>query len=185
MIRKVVSLKFSAATRLVLTEARRVKIAAQQIGDGKQIKVVGPQGLPTKIKKFTVLKSPFKYKKFQEAFEIRTHSTILRLEAEEKLLNNFVSWALQTMGAGVDVRQTTFTFDQLKNYYIDPYEEQVRFNIYGPNNGIANSASSQEINEVSTENHNNATEEKSNQEEKLNQEEIQPQSNVNKNTETE
>jgi len=40
-------------------------------------KVKGPIPLPTRIKKFTVNKSPFIDKKSREQFEIRTHNRLL------------------------------------------------------------------------------------------------------------
>jgi small subunit ribosomal protein S10 len=40
-------------------------------------KIVGPVPLPTKIRKYTVLRSSFVYKNSQEAFERRTHKRIL------------------------------------------------------------------------------------------------------------
>lgn len=39
--------------------------------------VVGPIPLPTKIKKFTVLRSPHVNKKSREQFEMRTHSRLI------------------------------------------------------------------------------------------------------------
>ena len=39
--------------------------------------VVGPVPLPTKIEKFTVLRSPFIDKDSREQFEIRTHKRVL------------------------------------------------------------------------------------------------------------
>ena len=40
-------------------------------------KVVGPIPLPTRINKFTVLRSPHVDKKSREQFEIRTHKRVL------------------------------------------------------------------------------------------------------------
>ena len=40
-------------------------------------KIVGPVPLPTKIRKYTVLRSSFVYKNSQEAFERRTHKRVL------------------------------------------------------------------------------------------------------------
>ena len=40
-------------------------------------KIVGPVPLPTKIRKYTVLRSSFVYKNSQEAFERRTHKRFL------------------------------------------------------------------------------------------------------------
>ena len=40
-------------------------------------KLSGPIPLPTKIKKFTVIKSPHIYKKSREQFEMRTHKRLI------------------------------------------------------------------------------------------------------------
>lgn len=40
-------------------------------------KIAGPIPLPTKIAKYTVLKSPFVDKKSREQFEIRTHKRLI------------------------------------------------------------------------------------------------------------
>ena len=40
-------------------------------------KVAGPIPLPTKISKYTVLKSPFVNKKSREQFEMRTHKRLI------------------------------------------------------------------------------------------------------------
>ncbi len=42
-------------------------------------KMVGPIPLPTKIEKYTVLRSPFIDKKSMETFEIRTHKRLLEI----------------------------------------------------------------------------------------------------------
>lgn len=39
--------------------------------------LAGPIPLPTKIKKFTVIKSPHVYKKSREQFEMRTHKRLI------------------------------------------------------------------------------------------------------------
>lgn len=40
-------------------------------------RVAGPVPLPTKVSRWTVLKSPFKDKKSREQFEMRTHKRLL------------------------------------------------------------------------------------------------------------
>jgi small subunit ribosomal protein S10 len=40
-------------------------------------KVAGPVPLPTRIQKFTVIRSPFVHKDSQEHFEIRTHKRLI------------------------------------------------------------------------------------------------------------
>jgi len=43
-------------------------------------KVVGPVPLPTKVSKYTVLRSPHVDKKSREQFEIRTHKRLIDIE---------------------------------------------------------------------------------------------------------
>ncbi len=52
-------------------------------------KIAGPIPLPTKINRYTVLRSPHVDKKSREQFEIRTHKRLIDLHAE-KLLNGFL-----------------------------------------------------------------------------------------------
>ena len=64
-------------------------------------KVVGPIPLPTRINKFTVLRSPHVDKKSREQFEIRTHKRLLDiLEPTQQTLYALMKLDLS---AGVDV----------------------------------------------------------------------------------
>ena len=64
-------------------------------------KVVGPIPLPTRINKFTVLRSPHGDKKSREQFEIRTHKRLLEiLEPTQQTLDALMKLDLS---AGVDV----------------------------------------------------------------------------------
>ena len=47
-------------------------------------KVSGPIPLPTRIRRFTVIRSPFIYKDSRESFEIRTHNRLVDIEAPTK-----------------------------------------------------------------------------------------------------
>ena len=63
--------------------------------------VVGPIPLPTRINKFTVLRSPHVDKKSREQFEIRTHKRLLDiLEPTQQTLDALMKLDLS---AGVDV----------------------------------------------------------------------------------
>ena len=63
-------------------------------------KVVGPIPLPTRINKFTVLRSPHVDKKSREQFEIRTHKRLLDiLEPTQQTLDALMKLDLS---AGVD-----------------------------------------------------------------------------------
>jgi small subunit ribosomal protein S10 len=63
--------------------------------------VAGPVTLPTKIEKFSVMRSPFIDKDSQEQFEIRTHKRLIDiLEPTQKTINALMRLNLP---AGVDV----------------------------------------------------------------------------------
>lgn len=67
--------------------------------------VAGPIPLPTKINKYTVLRSPFMDKKSREQFEIRTHKRLLDiLEPNKQTLDALMKLDLS---AGVDVEIKT------------------------------------------------------------------------------
>ena len=68
-------------------------------------KVVGPIPLPTRINKFTVLRSPHVDKKSREQFEIRTHKRLLDiLDPTQQTLDALMKLDLS---AGVDVEIKT------------------------------------------------------------------------------
>jgi len=63
--------------------------------------VVGPVPLPTKIEKFTVIRSPFIDKDSREQFEIRTHKRLIDVvDPSSKTIDALVRLNLP---AGVDV----------------------------------------------------------------------------------
>ncbi len=64
-------------------------------------RVAGPVPLPTKINKFTVLKSPHVNKKSREQFEMRTHKRLIDiLDPTSKVMDALMKLELP---AGVDV----------------------------------------------------------------------------------
>ena len=64
-------------------------------------RVRGPVPLPTRIERFTVLRSPHVDKKSQEAFEMRTHKRLLDImEPTEQTISALMKLDL---AAGVDV----------------------------------------------------------------------------------
>ena len=68
-------------------------------------KTAGPIPLPTKINRYTVLRSPHVDKKSREQFEIRTHKRLLDiLEPTQALLDALMKLDLS---AGVDVEIKT------------------------------------------------------------------------------
>jgi small subunit ribosomal protein S10 len=63
--------------------------------------VVGPVPLPTRIEKFTVIRSPFIDKDSREQFEIRTHKRLIDiLDPGAKTIDNLMRLNLP---AGVDI----------------------------------------------------------------------------------
>ena len=74
--------KADAKLRLIISafESKILDESVKKIIDVAEkynAKIVGPVPLPTKIRKYTVLRSSFVYKNSQEAFERRTHKRIL------------------------------------------------------------------------------------------------------------
>ncbi len=64
-------------------------------------KLSGPIPLPTKIKKFTVIKSPHIYKKSREQFEMRTHKRLIDVyEPTPRTIDSLMNLSLP---AGCDV----------------------------------------------------------------------------------
>ncbi len=65
-------------------------------------RVSGPVPLPTRIERFTVLRSPHVDKKSREQFEIRTHKRLIYItEASPKTMD---ALSKLNMPAGVDIR---------------------------------------------------------------------------------
>ena len=83
--------------KLVDQSAQYIVQAVQKAG----AKVCGPIPLPTRINKFTVLRSPFVNKKSREQFEMRTHKRLIDiLEPSGDVMNALMALELS---AGVDV----------------------------------------------------------------------------------
>ena len=65
-------------------------------------KVSGPVPLPTRIEKFTVIRSPFVHKDSQEHFEIRTHKRLIDIhQPTPKTVDSLQR--LDHLPAGVDI----------------------------------------------------------------------------------
>ncbi|MDD5559909.1 30S ribosomal protein S10 [Candidatus Methylomirabilis sp.] len=83
--------------RILDQSAREIVNTAQRTG----ARVSGPIPLPTKISRFTVLRSPHIDKKSREQFEIRTHIRLMDiLEAQPQTVDALMRLDLP---AGVDV----------------------------------------------------------------------------------
>lgn len=83
---------------LIDQSAKSIVDTVQQEG----ARVAGPVPLPTRISKFTVLKSPFVNKKSREQFEMRTHKRLIDiLEPSSAVMDALMKLELP---AGVDVQ---------------------------------------------------------------------------------
>ena len=83
--------------RVVDQSARQILEAVESTG----AVAVGPVPLPTRIQKFSVIRSPFIDKDSQEQFEIRTHKRLIDiLNASPKTVDALMKLELP---AGVDV----------------------------------------------------------------------------------
>ena len=83
--------------RLLDQSAAQIVETAQRTGAD----VVGPVPLPTRIEKFTVLRSPFIDKDSREQFEIRTHKRLVDiLDPSSKTVDALMRLCL---AAGVDI----------------------------------------------------------------------------------
>jgi small subunit ribosomal protein S10 len=108
-----------AKAKKTTTEAAKLRIKAQSFESRildlsmKQIidtavkydaQVVGPVPLPTKIKKYTVLRSSFVYKNAREQFEMRVHKRVVDIINP----NGKVTEALTNLSlpSGVDIEVT-------------------------------------------------------------------------------
>ena len=87
--------------KLLDQSSREIADTARRTG----ARVAGPIPLPTKINKYTVLRSPHTDKKSREQFEIRTHKRLLDiLEPTQQTLDALMKLDLS---AGVDVEIKT------------------------------------------------------------------------------
>ena len=87
--------------KLLDQSASEIVETAQRTG----ARVVGPVPLPTRISRYTVLRSPHVDKKSREQFEIRTHKRLLDIvEPTQQTLDALMKLDLS---AGVDVEIKT------------------------------------------------------------------------------
>ncbi|MFW5713376.1 MAG: 30S ribosomal protein S10 [Brevefilum sp.] len=83
--------------RVIDQSAKRIVETAERSG----AQVAGPVPLPTKIERFTVMRSPFIDKDSQEHFEIRTHNRLIDvMDPDSKTIDMLMRLNLP---AGVDI----------------------------------------------------------------------------------
>jgi small subunit ribosomal protein S10 len=98
MAKQKIRIRLKAYDHRVLDQSvRQIVDTAERTG----AMIVGPVPLPTKIEKFTVIRSPFIDKDSREQFEIRTHKRLIDVvEPSSKTIDALVRLNLP---AGVDV----------------------------------------------------------------------------------
>jgi small subunit ribosomal protein S10 len=98
MAKQKIRIRLKAYDHRVLDQSARLIVeTAERTGAD----VVGPVPLPTKIERFTVLRSPYIDKDSQEHFEIRTHNRLIDvLDPDSKTIDTLMRLNLP---AGVDI----------------------------------------------------------------------------------
>jgi small subunit ribosomal protein S10 len=98
MAKQRIRIRLKAYDHRVLDEsARQIVEAAERTG----ARVIGPVPLPTKIERFSVIRSPFIDKRSMEQFEIRTHKRLIEvLDPTSKTIDTLMRLNLP---AGVDI----------------------------------------------------------------------------------
>lgn len=98
MFKNKIRIRLKAYDHRVLDQsAQRIVETAERTG----ARVVGPVPLPTRVERFTVMRSPFIDKDSQEHFEIRTHKRLIDvLDPDSKTIDTLMRLNLP---AGVDI----------------------------------------------------------------------------------
>lgn len=107
--------RVSAATKIDMSDRIQIRMeaydhealdqsSAEIVETAKRTgaRVQGPIPLPTRIERYTVLRSPFIDKKSREQFEIRTHKRLIYIS--EPTPQTVDSLSSLNMPAGVDIR---------------------------------------------------------------------------------
>jgi len=86
--------------RILDQAARQIVEALERTG----AITIGPVPLPTRIKRFSVIRSPFIDKDSQEQFEIRTHKRLIDIvETTSKTIDALTNLNLPS-GVGIDIK---------------------------------------------------------------------------------
>jgi len=98
MFKNKIRIRLKAYDHRVLDQsAQRIVETAERTG----ARVIGPVPLPTKLERFTVIRSSFIDKDSQEHFEIRTHKRLIDvLDPDSKTIDTLMRLNLP---AGVDI----------------------------------------------------------------------------------
>lgn len=117
--RQILTIRFSAFDKRAYMAGLRLAKACKMMG----LDYSGPVGLPQKLKRWTVLKSPFKYKKHQESWEQRTIRSIVTVDTGDRadLVPNLIEFLRKTNYTACDVKIKTRRFIAPDQIYVDPY----------------------------------------------------------------
>ncbi len=96
-----IRIKIKAYDHKVIDQsAKKIVETAQRTG----AKVVGPVPLPTEIKKMTVQRATFKFKKARDQYEIRTHKRLIDiLEPSNSTIESLTNMDLPA-GVGIEIK---------------------------------------------------------------------------------
>jgi small subunit ribosomal protein S10 len=85
------------------------------------IEIHGTAALPTRVKKFTVLKSPHIYKKHRVQFETRTHARLLQIRRiTGTTADIFLEYIQRNLPEGVSMSLYQEAFEALPNLLMEP-----------------------------------------------------------------
>lgn len=117
--RQILTVRFTAYDKRAQFAGVRFAKACELMG----LSFSGPVGLPQKTKRWTLLKSPFKYKKHQESWEQRFIRSIVTIDMEDRghLVPNIMDFLTKTHYVGVDVKIKTRRYISPEQIYTDPY----------------------------------------------------------------
>jgi len=85
--------------------------------------------LPKHLKRWSVLKSPFKWKKHQRAYEKVTHTHMITFESDVLTAKKLIKFLRDTAYPGVGLRIKSFVFEPLEWYYNHPYNNMVDIDV--------------------------------------------------------
>ncbi len=98
MAKERIRIRLEAYDHEVLDQAARQLVDAAKRTDAR---VAGPIPLPTRIERYTVLRSPHVDKKSREQFEIRTHKRLI--DITEPTARTVAALSKLVMPVGVDI----------------------------------------------------------------------------------
>jgi small subunit ribosomal protein S10 len=101
MVKQKIRIKLKGFDHKILDQsAQQIVVALERTG----AIIVGPVPLPTRIKKWSVIRSPFIDKDSQEQFEIRTHKRLIDIvETTSKTIDALTSLSLPS-GVSIDIK---------------------------------------------------------------------------------